>query len=223
MEPDLITFKTFNDLVLANVLTELLGQHDIPFQVEETSASFNPAFISNELTKVYEVKIKGEDFTHVNQLLKEQETDDINQVEKDYYLFDFTDGELLDVLAKADEWSPFDYQLARKILTERGVEINDKKLADLTKSRIEELKKPEPAQNSWVIIGYIFALAGGVIGLFVGWHLSTYKKTLPNGEMVYGYNEKDRKHGKWIFYLSIFVFVIAIIFKISPAFTASGY
>jgi hypothetical protein len=165
MEPDLITFKTFNDLGLANVLTELLDQHDIPHHMEENSASFNPAFISNELTKVYEVKIKGEDFTRVNELLKEQETDDINQVEKDYYLFDFTNEELLDILAKADEWSPFDYQLAHKILTERGVEISDKTLADLTKSRIEELKKPEPAQNSWVIIGYIFALAGGVIGL----------------------------------------------------------
>lgn len=223
MQPDLITFKTFNDVALANVLTELLAQHDIPYHVEENSTLFNSAFISNELTKEYEVKIRSQDFIRVNELLKEQETDDINQVGEDYYLFDFTDKELLEILAKADEWSSFDYQLARKILTDRGVEINDKTLENLTKSRIEELRKIEPAQNSWVIAGYVFALGGGIIGLFVGWHLSSYKKTLPDGEMVYVYSEKDREHGKWIFYLSIVVFVISVIYKITPAFTKSGY
>jgi hypothetical protein len=200
-----------------------LDKHDIPYRIEENSPSFNPTFINNELTKEYEVKIKSEDFTRVNQLLKDQANEDINQVEKDYYLFDFTNEELMEILTKADEWGSFDYQLARKILTDRSVEVNDKTLSDLTKNRIEELKAPEPAQISWVVIGYIFALAGGVIGLFVGWHLSTYKKTLPDGEMVYGYSETDRKHGKWIFYLAIVVFVICIIYKLAPAFTESGY
>jgi len=223
MEPELLTFKSFNDIVLANALTELLDQHDIPYNMEESSVAFNPAFVNNELSKEYAVKIKGKDFTRVNELLNDNETNDINQVEKDYYLFDFTDEELLDILAKADEWSSFDFQLARKVLTGRGVEINDKTLADLKRSRIEELKAPEPAQTSWVIIGYIFAFGGGIIGLFVGWHLSSYKKTLPDGERVYGYNENDRKQGKRIFYLSIVVFVASVIYKIAPAFTGNGY
>ncbi|WP_183561979.1 hypothetical protein [Mucilaginibacter sp. SP1R1] len=222
MNPELITFKKFNDIALANALADLLEQHHIPYNIEESSLAFNPAFVNSELSKDYAVKIKGDDFTTVNKLLNDSETENINQVEKDYYLFDFADEELLDILAKADEWSAFDYQLARKILADRGIEVNDNILADLSKSRIEELKEPEPPQTSWVIIGYIFALGGGIIGLFVGWHLSTYKKTLPDGERVYGYNENDRKQGKWIFYLSIVVFAISIIYKIAPAFTGSG-
>lgn len=223
MKPNLITFKSFNDAVLANELTVLLQQHNIEYDIEEQELSFNPTFVSSELSKEYAVKINSEDFNRVNQLLNENEIDNIEQVDKDYYLFDFTDAELIDVLAKADEWSSFDYQLARKILIERGVTLNDQILSNLSHKRIEELRTPEPPQNVWVFGGYIFALAGGVLGLFIGWHLSSHKKTLPDGEQIYAYRETDRKHGKRIFYLSIIVFTISVIYKIAPAFSGGGY
>ena len=116
MKPNLITFKTFNDAALANELTSLLKQRGIEYDTEEQQLSFNPTFVSNELSKEYVVKLRSEDFTRVNQLLNDSEIANIEQVDKDYYLFDFTDAELIDLLTKADEWSPFDYQLARKIL-----------------------------------------------------------------------------------------------------------
>lgn len=222
MKPNLITFKTFNDVVLANELTDLLQQHNIEYDVEEQELSFNPTFVNSELSKEYAVKINSEDFNRVNQLLNDNEIDNINRVDKDYYLFDFTDNELIDVLAKADEWSPFDYQLARKILTERCVTLNEQILSNLNNKRIEELRIPEPAQNVWILVGYVFAIAGGLLGLFIGWHLSSYKKTLPDGKQVYGYNENDRKHGKRIFLLSIIVFAISVIYKVAPAFSG-GY
>jgi hypothetical protein len=223
MQPDLITFKSFNDPALAAELTALLEQHGIQHEVEESELSFNPSFvISNELSKNYAVKIKSVDFELVNRLLTESETKNIDQVEPDHYLFSFSNEELMDILAKADEWSPFDYQLARKILTQRGVKVDDAQLADLHQSRIEDLKQPDPPQTTWIIIGYIFALAGGILGIFIGWHLAFHKKTLPDGERVFGYNENDRKQGKRIFYLSIVFFVIGVILKFSLA-MASGY
>jgi hypothetical protein len=222
MKPNLIAFKTFNDAALANELTSLLKQRGIEYDTEEQQLSFNPTFVSNELSKEYVVKLRSEDFTRVNKLLNDSEIANIEQVDKDYYLFDFTDAELIDLLTKADEWSPFDYQLARKILTERGVTVNDQTLSNLNQKRINELKTPEPSQNGWLFAGYIFALAGGVLGMFIGWHLSSHKKTLPDGEQVYGYSETDRKHGKRIFYLSIVVFILSVIYKIAPAFSG-GY
>ena len=219
MQPDLITFQTFNDPALADELTTLLEQHHIPHEVEESQISFNPAFVNSELSKDYAVKIRAVDFELVNRLLNDSERTNVDQADPDHYLFGFSNDELIDVLAKADEWSPFDYQLARKILTERGVEINDQELSGLHKSRIEALKEPEAPQTTWIVIGYIFALAGGLLGLFIGWHLSSFKKTLPDGERVYGYNENDRKQGKRIFYLSLVMLVLAIVFKISPAFS----
>jgi len=219
MESELIQYKHFNDAALANALVDVLEEGGIEYDVKESSAVFDPAFRSSDLTIEYSIKIKPGDFERANQLLNDKEQENVNQADKDHYLFDFTDAELTDVLAKADEWSPFDYQLARKILIDRGVTINEDVLSDLKSDRLEELRKPEKPQNAWIIFGYIVAFAGGVFGIFIGWHLSTYKKTLPDGEQVYGYNENDRKQGERIFYLSIAVFVLAIIYRIAPAFT----
>jgi len=215
MEPDFITYQRFNDIALANNLADILQRHNIIYTIEEESLTFNPTFVlNNELSNEYAVKIKSDDFEQVNQLLVEEETTNIDEVEADYYLFKFTNDELIDLLTKADEWSAFDYLLAQKILTERGIAINDKYLAELKEKRIEELKEPETPQTTWIVVGYMAAFLGGILGIFIGWHLLSSKKTLPNGEKVYDYNEHDRKQGRNIFYLSIIIFAIAVVIKV---------
>jgi len=225
MEPEFITYQKFNDPALADELAGQLEQHGIAYQIEEQSLTFNITFVLNDpLQKEYAVKIKSADFEKVNQLLKDDENKNIEDVDKDYYLFSFTDDELIDVVTKADEWSAFDVVLARKLLTERGKDISEAAISVINEQRLEELKKPESSQLSWIIVGYLIALgditiAFGVIiwpffvcaiGLFIGWHLASYKKTLPDGERVFGYNQTDRMHGKRIFYLGITVFVLSL-------------
>jgi hypothetical protein len=214
MDSNLITYRKFNDMGLANSLADVLQQHDIPYVIEEDSLTFNPSFaLNDELSKEYEVKINPADFERVNQIALEEESRAADKLEKDYYLFNFSNDELIELIAKADEWSPFDVFHARKILAERGVVISDKELIDLNNQRINELKTTEPPQITWIIIGYVCSIIGGILGIFIGWHLSSYKKTLPNGERVFGYNENDRKHGKIILYLSIVVFALTFIIK----------
>jgi hypothetical protein len=58
-------------------------------------------------------------------------------------LFNFSDEELFDHLAKPDEWLAFDYQLAQKILDERGKQVDKEFLNSLKKAKIETLAKPE--------------------------------------------------------------------------------
>jgi hypothetical protein len=213
MNNELITYKKFNDLALANDLAETLQKYSITYRIEEESTLFNPSFYADELSKDYAVKINAEDFITVNSILKTEERENINTVDKDHYLYDFTNAELIDLISKPDEWSPFDYQLATKLLNERGVEINDKRLAELSDKRLEELKKPESPQT-WITLGYLLAFLGGILGIFIGWHLANYKKTLPNGEIIYGYTESDRSHGKRIFYLSIVILIVMAVFRI---------
>jgi hypothetical protein len=214
MSVNFLTFQQFNDPALAENLVDLLIENEIAYEEEEEILAINPlTAINNELTKVYRVRINADDFTRVNQLLKERDDRYINDVEKDYYLFDFTNDELTEILEKEDEWSGFDHELAKKILTERGVDIDIVKLSCLSESRLNELRQVEPPQIFWIYIGYILALLGGLLGIFIGWHLSSHKKTLPNGEQMYAYNEMDRKHGRIIFYLGICCFVIWLVLK----------
>ena len=203
---------------MAESLVDLLVDNKIAYEVEEELVAINPlTAINNELTKVYRVRIGADDFTTVSQLLKERDDQYIKDVEKDYYLFDFTNDELTEILEKEDEWSSFDHELAKKILTERGVDVDIVRLAAISESRLNELRQPQPPQTFWIYAGYFFALLGGLLGIFIGWHLSSHKKTLPNGEQIYAYNDIDRKQGWIIFYIGIGCFIIWVILKWEPA------
>ena len=211
MEPEYITYQRFDAIALAEVLTDLLDENLIPYTVEEESFNFDPSLVLSNAKKEYAVKIKGEDFELVTELLENRETQNIDGVEEDYYLFSFTDEELIEVVTKSDEWSPFDEVLARKILADRGKAISDEAIEKIHEERIEALRQPDPPQTQWITIGYVMALLGGVLGIFIGWHIYTFKKTLPDGERVYGYTEHDRKQGKIIMWLSGIIFALAVI------------
>jgi hypothetical protein len=219
MEPEFITYQKFNDPALAEELAELLDHHGLEYTMVEESSGFDPSMVMSNAPTDYLVKIKSEDFELVNNILKEDEVKNVDRIGKDYYLFSFTEDELMDVLIKADEWSAFDVVLSRKLLAERGKIISDEAISAIHKKRIEELKEPDAPQTFWIVVGYIFAFGGGILGFFIGWHLSTYKKTLPDGERVYGHTKSDRKHGKRIFYLSFIGLAIGFIYKLIPVFS----
>jgi hypothetical protein len=219
MEPEFITYQKFNDVGLANELAGRLDDHHIKNHIIEESRTFDPGFTFNDTQQTdWAVKIKSADFEKVNKLLKDDEAEDITKIGKDYYLFSFSDQELMEVITKADEWSPVDFTLARKILADRGKPVSDEAVTAINKKRIEELKVPDAPQTYWIVIGYICAFAGGLLGIFIGWFLTTYKKTLPNGERVYEYSENDRKQGRRIMYIGIVVLTIGVIYKISGIF-----
>jgi hypothetical protein len=219
MEPEFITYQKFDDVALADELAGQLDNHRIENHIIEESRTFDPGFrFNNTLQTDWAVKIKSVDFEKVNQLLKDDEAEDITKIDKDYYLFSFSDDELMEVITKADEWSPFDFVLARKILADRSKPVSDEAIATINGKRIEDLKVPDAPQTYWIVIGYICAFGGGLLGIFIGWFLTTYKKTLPNGERVYGYNENDRKQGRRIMYIGIVVLTIGVVYRLSGIF-----
>lgn len=209
-----LTYQKFTIKNEAAELTELLTENKIEFLFEDASATFDPTFANSEINREFRIKLKKQDFEKADKLLLDISVSQINEVGNDHYLFEFSEQELIEVLTKSDEWSKFDYLLAQKILKDRGQEVNEKYLEKLRKQRIEELAKPEKSQKSWIIAGYVFALLGGLLGLFIGWHLLIHKKTLPNGERVYGYSVEDRKHGNRIFLIGVIFFIIWIIVRI---------
>jgi len=220
MEPEFITCQKFNDPALADELGGQLDNHHIKYFIEKESRPFDPTYSFNESSVTqYAVKIKSEDFEKVNQLLKDDESEDVTEIGKDYYLYSFTDDELMEVITKADEWSPFDVVLARKLLAEKGKVLTDEAITAINEKRIEDLKVPDPPQTYWIVVGYVCAFIGGLLGIFIGWYLMNYKKTLPNGERVYEYSERDRGHGRIIFYIGIVVLVLAVGYKLSGIFT----
>jgi hypothetical protein len=213
-ETKYFTFQKFSDEAAALELTTVLKQHNIDVFLENTSPSFDPTFANSELIKEYRVKLLKKDFEKAHQLLLELSAKQLEQVDPNHYLFDFSDEELLELINKRDEWSAFDFLLAQKILKDRGKEITPTAIAAARNQRLQELSLPEKPQSGWILFGYFCALCGGLLGIFIGWYLHYHKKTLPDGSSVYAYTAADRRSGHNIFVLGIICFIVLSAFKV---------
>jgi hypothetical protein len=207
-------FRKFSSLEQVKELESMLNENGIESIIANNASSIDSTFGSNSLNNQIEIRIKQSDFEKAELLMEKKAEDLINQIDKDYYLFDFTDEELYEILLKSDEWNTFDYTLAQKILKQRGKSVDKELLNSLKNERLKDLAKPEGNQKPWIIAGYIFSLLGGFLGLIIGYFLWTSRKTLPNGQKVYSYSANDRKHGKYIFYIGLIIAPIALILKV---------
>ncbi len=193
---------------------EILKRAGIEYHVIRDKPFFDVSFAFNKTDPDVNLVIRQADFLKAREVLQEYYQAQMGSVDKDYYLFQFSDKELTEIIQKPDEWGSFDYELAKYILHDRGIEITGDVESSIMEKRLEELSTPENIHPAWIILGYVSAIFGGFVGIVIGWILAYFTKRLPNGERVYVYSERDRKNGRIIFYFSIFSFILFIIFRI---------
>lgn len=215
MEDNFATYRKFIFKDDALDLIEILKEHKIDFILSDNSSRLDSTFGNDDNTKQFALKIERANFKKVEELEEDLISKSLDNVNKDYYLFEFSDEELIEIVLKSEEWNKFDYLLAQKILKERGKEVNLDLIKAINKRRIDDLKTEEASPKWLIYIGYLFSVLGGLIGIFIGLYLMNYKKTLPNGETIYGFGTEDRKSGKNVFICSIigviFWFIVRLI------------
>jgi hypothetical protein len=215
MKNEFLSFRKFNSPEQAEQLLDILTNNGIPYFIVDETSNYDPSTLSGtSLQKTIMIKIKSSDFILAEKLLGEAASQNLENADKDYYLFSFKDEELIEILLKPDEWNAFDIELSKKILKEKGKAVNPELIEALRKQRLEDLARQEPSQKNWIIIGYICSIAGGFLGVCIGWHLMSYRKKLPNGELVYSFNDSDRKNGKIILITGILFITFWLIVRI---------
>lgn len=134
-------------------------------------------------------------------------------IPKDYYLLDFTDEELLEILIKPDEWSREDYHVAQIVLSKRGKSIPGSALGKMKVKRLEELKQPDRMNFNiaWWINLLLGSATAGLFSAYMSWTILTLKKTLPNGDKVYSYDLKTRKSAERMFWISLFFTLVWVV------------
>lgn len=213
MQSQYVTYKKFPDAREAKALQQFLIENGIECLFVDTSPRMGSAMMG-DLNKEYEVQLKPEQFEAADKLLESYAESMMGRLPEDYYLLSFTDEELYEVVLKHDEWSEFDYVLARKLLAERGKIIDEAEIKHLRQKRMQDLARPETRQTGWIIAGYSMAFLGGLGGIITGYVLLTAKKTLPNGQVVPTYSPVDRMHGKMILVLGIIIIPLYIVVRI---------
>lgn len=217
MNEEYLRFKLFPDKQTAEDFAEVLKYNNIGYKIEEDSLVFDASFANHPLARDYVIAVKQTDFKNAATAYDEYFTNQLSAVPEDYYLLQFSDDELLDILAKPDEWGAFDYQLATALLKKRGIDINREKTDRLKADRYYELARPE-GENARNIVGYyIVSILFFPIGWIIGWIWGYSKKQLPDGYRVYAYNENVRMHGRIILLISIVLPVLIVILKVLDA------
>jgi len=202
MSTPYLTFQQFNDPDLAAAIGEQLATAGIDYIIENEAPHIDPVLIGNIPAPTVHLKIPSSDFIRAHAILEAYYEKQLQDVDPDYYLLTFTDSELLEILAKPDEWGHFDYVLARKLLTDRGHPITNEYTAQLKAKRLEELARYEdntPMAGPALLSGYIVA---------------THKKTLPDGRQVHAYSPTARKQGKKAFIIAAIALALLLLYKL---------
>ena len=93
---------------------------NIDFIIEDTSFS-KDVFGSAGVTQEFLVKVNKQHYDRAVKFVQSYLVIEVQKIESDYYLFDFSNEELYELLATKHEWSRFDVLLAKKILKDRGL------------------------------------------------------------------------------------------------------
>jgi hypothetical protein len=204
MAKKFFTYRSFNDKAIATELYRLLTAENIPIEWESSEGFFDPSFVRNEILELYYIKLYPEDFIKADSLLEKLVSENNEKPPVDYYLYSFSDQELLDVVSKPHEWNVYDCLWAEKILKERGKDIDSTWIAGKKKEYLEELKKPWRTDKWWILLAFIMILLAtyffhifSAFGLvFLGLYIGFSKKTIPDGSRVMAFSENERSMGK---------------------------
>lgn len=207
-------FRRFPTLDDAKQLAELLDKNKIPYKLEDYSNQADISFMGQNLDFKVLIKARITDFPKIEELIDSENKFTLDQVDKEHYLFEFTDEELTEIIVNPDEWSNYDYKVAELILNDRGIAVSEKLIEDINKQRYTTLNEKEAYSSPWIIIGYISAFLGGLLGFAMGLSLLLMKKKLPNGDKVYIYDGNDRLHGKRITILGFIMTIIYIALRV---------
>ncbi len=209
MSKQKVPYESFAFRSDAEALQELLLKNGIICVLDFPEGFFDnswfPTLDKNRTVKYYTLMLDPTDFAKADQIQFENFKVLQTELDEDYPLYHFTDLELFDVLEKFESWSKFDYFMARKILEQRGLPVNEDTLKNMKIKRINGLAKPYRATKWELAKAYMLILFLGY-GLFFGAHFRRYK-SLPDGKIVHAYDTYSRKHGLIIVILGLLSFI----------------
>lgn len=210
----LSTYKSYSTLEEAKAFALWLRQNDIPSKIEDNTPQLSSIFIGDTLQDNYFLKIRDTDFQIVNKLYSEKVQEDVKNLHEEYYLYSFTNEELLEILDNPDDWDEFNIQASLQILNERGLKMDPNIIEDIHFDQLIEESKPEKLDQVWIILGYGLAILGGFLAIVIGNYIHTSKKTLRDGNVIHRYVEEDRSHGLIISIVGFVFFFFALGYRL---------
>jgi len=205
-------YKSFESVEIAQLLTELLDESKTSYELRNSEGKIED-FDPSRRYDVIEVWIDKDQFDSIDGLIEEKANSELDTVADDYFIFEFSNDELRDVLINAHEWSPLDLALANKLLKERGEPFDKEELEKIRKEKIAESALARNISKGRKIVGLIAALLFPLIGIITALVYLLASKDDLSGKKVPKYGEPTKKHGKIVITIALFgtALLVAII------------
>ncbi len=201
------TFMSLTDSVIADEMVQILEAHNIAYKLQDTSKDFDASFANNEAKNSFLIMLNPNDFDKASLLLEENVKLEINDINSQHPLFDFTTEELKDVVKNYDEWHPADVKLARQLLEKENIVVEDFEIKEQQNKKMIVAQMPEKSSLLTLAMGYTFCLMGGLAGIGIAIFLMIGKRTMTDGTKKYIYSKSDRAHGLYMLVAGAIIFL----------------
>lgn len=190
-----LTYSKFYTKEEAEEFAALLDKNNIVFDAERLTAQLDNIYLGEDSDPRYVVKVQQQDFGKVESLVKKEMETQVDHLPSDYYLFQFSNEELLEVLHNSEDWNHLDQTLAKRLLQQRNV--NTDGLAVQSVFNEEEINGKERISAATLVITYLLAAFFAIVGMLIGALMITAKRTMKDGSKMPLYDNWTVNQG-WI-------------------------
>lgn len=211
-------YSNFYTLEAVRSAMQRLQEAGIPYRLQKQRLLIDKAIIGDPARPDYALWVPRRDLQRAESLYHPA-TDPVvaaHTLPPDHFLHQFSDEELVEVLAKADTWNPDTVRQALLLLQQRGRSVSDEDLAILENRRSRELAAGRPATLPYLLGAYLCATIGSFLGLLIcpvlaaamGWSYYRLKDRGPQGKQHFRYNRSTRLQGLLLIALAVICFTL---------------
>jgi len=217
MAEEFVLYHKFTDTAVAEDIAAELKEHGIDCHLQNNLHSYLTVVGAASIDFAIGLNLRPQDFPRADAILDYYCLQAVREIDKGYYLFEFTDAELREIINNPYDWGQFDYQLAKHILKEKGEEVSDTHVQQMKQKKISDLSQQEKVNPIKLVAGYILALIIPVAAIVIGITILYNRTVLPNGEKFYIHSKKERMHGKRMITISMVWMVIIFLWNFYKA------
>lgn len=197
-------------------IVALLASQGIDYEVETENSPYNPYSAANRPIEALRLFVPIDQFQLAQEILMASGLIGEASEEEGYrqMLGGLDNDELMEIVVEAPKYPAQQARVARAMLEERGVKIDEAKVAAETASVIDAHRQPMHISSTWGSIWILFSLIGAPISILACVAVLTWTGRDLKGDPYPFYDEKARNLAKILLVVSVLMSGVFILVRV---------
>ncbi|MEO0580921.1 MAG: hypothetical protein AAF135_01745 [Bacteroidota bacterium] len=221
MSEKLKPYKIFDDAEEVKALALWLQDKGILYELERHAPGMGAEFFGTAGAKEeFILRIPDSAVEVMYEKFEEEAAHEFQYLPGDFYLLEYTDEELFEVIQNPKDWHPRLYYYAVFLLRERDYEITDEQLREhRTPSFAPPKRGPKTGLLTLLMIYLtLMSVVLAPIGFGLCFYMMNAKQPDTSGSQHFRFHASSRKTAKWLLIASLILYTLAGLFYLSMIF-----